>query len=129
MTTSLSKASQHELWYKVFLLESEHGRCRSVKEQVRSLSQCASGDGTQRMVVEKLSYAIDPPKCFVQPRLGYLSYNQCGCSPHTETIQIKESSRICKHKLVEMFRTYVKPECAFAGRRMRKKHISGPSEI
>lgn len=83
-----------------------------------------SGDGTQRMVVEKLSYATDPSKCFVQPRLGYLSYNQCGCSPHTETIQIKESSRICRPKLVEMFRTYVEPECAFAGRRMRKKHIS-----
>ena len=37
----MSKASQHELWYKVFPLESEYGHCRHVKEQVRSLSQCA----------------------------------------------------------------------------------------
>lgn len=34
-----------------------------------------SRDGTQRMVAEKLSYATDPSKYFVQPRLGYLSYS------------------------------------------------------
>ena len=107
-----------------FLLESQS---RAVVEALRNRGihclNVPSGDGTQRMVVEKLSYATDPSKYFVQPRLAYHSYSHCGCSPHTETIKIKGSSRICKHKLVEMSSSYVKPECSFVGRRMRKKHI------
>ena len=86
------------------------------------VSKCRPS-GTWKMVVVTLSYATDLSKYFVQPRLRYLSYNQCDCSPHRETIKIKESSRICKHRLMEMSSSYVKHKCSFSGRRMGKKHI------
>lgn len=78
-----------------------------------SVSKCRPS-GTWKMVVVTLSYVTGLSKYFVQPRLRYLSYNQCDCSPHRETIKIKESSRICKHSLMETSSSYVKHKCSFS---------------